>query len=246
MNSESSMSGRQDRAYVLHARPYKNTSLILEIFTREHGRMSLIARGARRSNSPYLGILQPFIPLYISWGGRSEMKTLHKAENLAPGTQLKGELIYAGFYINELIMYMLHRHEGHVTMFDRYATCLHALQVNTDLEVVLRYFELDLLDELGYGLDLEHETHSGKPVSTEQCYEYNLGMGVMPAAGEDSFGLKISGNTLHALARRNINTEQQKSESKRLLRKILDYHLEGRSLKTRELFLYKKKFSLSQ
>lgn len=245
MNSEPKSSGSQDKAYVLHARPYKNTSLILEAFTREHGRMSLIAKGARRSNSPYLGILQPFIPLFISWGGRSEMKSLHKAESLAPNASLEGDLIYAGFYLNELIMYLLHRHEAHAEMFDHYAACLHALQEDTDVELVLRYFELDLLDELGYGLSLDHESSTGKPVSPEQFYEYHFEIGVVPLTGDDSVGLKISGETLLALARRDISTDQHKSESKRLLRKILDNHLEGRILKTRELYLNKKKFSLS-
>lgn len=245
MNSESSSSTNQDKAYVLHARAYQNTSLIIEVLTKEYGRMTLVAKGARRSGSPYQGMLQPFNLLFLNWGGRSEMKTLYKAECASAPVKLVGELLYTGFYLNELIMYLLHKHEAHITLFERYHECLINLQHTSTPELLLRYFELDLLDELGYGLSLEQELQSGVFVLPDKFYQYDMEMGVMPSAGDDSSGLTISGDTLLALAKRNVTTDKQKSEAKRLLRSVLDFHLEGRPIKTRELFMQKKKFSLS-
>ena len=245
MSSESESRDKQGKAYVLHTRAYKNTSLIVEALTREHGRMTLVAKGAKRTGSPYQGLLQPFIPLFLSWGGRSEMKTLYKAENISGPIKLEGELIYTGFYLNELIMYLLHKHEAHASLFEHYQECLTDLQQGQDTELALRYFELALLEELGYGLSLEHELQSGQSVQSDLLYEYNMEMGITPLKGDGSSSLAVSGDTLLALATRNIATDKQKTEAKRLLRNILEYHLEGRPLKTRELFAQKKKFSLS-
>jgi len=245
MSSDLTHTHNQDHAYVLHSRAYQNTSLIVEIFAREHGRMSLVAKGAKRASSPYQGILQPFVPLFISWGGRSEMKTLYKAENLSRPLKLSGDRVYTGFYLNELIMYLLHKHEAHISLFDRYHLCLDELQQSQDIELVLRYFELDLLEELGYGISLEQDLHTGSAVTPGQLYEYNMEMGVLPLVGDNPASLQISGDTLIALSHRDLTTPKQKHEAKLLLRTILDYHLEGRPLKTRELFLKKKNFSLS-
>ena len=241
MNSQ-----QQDKAYVLHTRAYKNTSLIIEVITREHGRMALVAKGAKRINSPFQGLLQPFSPLFVVWGGRSEMKTLYKAETMSGPGKLAGELIYSGFYINELIIYLLHKHEAHPALFDRYQNCLDKLQRGQETELTLRYFELQLLEELGYGVSLEHELQTEQPVLPDRLYAYTMEMGFSSVSGDDTTLLYVSGDTLLALAASNICTEKQKSEAKKLLRSILDYHLEGRPIKTREFFAQNKKIPLSQ
>lgn len=245
MSYESNNSGSQDKAYVLHSRAYQNSSLIVEVITHQHGRMTLVAKGAKRSGSPYQGMLQPFIPLFMSWGGRSEMKTLFKAESISNPVKLEGDLIYTGFYINELIMYLLHKHEEHIALFERYHECLLNLECGSDTELVLRYFELDLLEELGYGLSLEQELQTDEAVSPEKLYNYNMELGIVPFTGDAPTSITVPGDSLLALASRNIKTDKQKSDAKRLLRSILEFHLEGRPLKTRELFVQKKKFTLS-
>ena len=238
-------SQQQDKAYVLHTRAYKNTSLIVDVMTREHGRMTLVAKGAKRLKSPFQGLLQPFIPLFVAWGGRNEMNTLYKAEAIPGPNKFAGELIYTGFYINELIIYLLHKHEAHISLFDRYQNCLDNLQQGQDTELTLRYFELALLSELGYGVSLEYDLQTGAPVLPGNMYEYNMEMGVTTVSGDGATSLCVSGDTLLALAASNVHTDKQKSEAKKLLRSILEYHLEGRPLKTRELFMNKKKISLS-
>lgn len=245
MSFESAANRQQDKAYVLHTRAYKNTSLIIEVMSREHGRMTLVAKGAKRIKSPFQGLLQPFIPLFIAWGGRNEMKTLYTAEAIPGPCKFSGDLIYTGFYINELIIYLLHQHEAHAALFDHYQDCLNKLQQGNDTELVLRYFELALLGELGYGVSLDHDLQTGEPVLPGNMYEYNMEMGVTELSGDTTTSFCVSGETLLALATLNISTDQQKLEAKKLLRSILEYHLEGRPLKTRELFMNKKKISLS-
>ncbi len=245
MNSDPVSLNKQDKAYVLHSRPYKNTSMIIEVLTREHGRMTLVAKGAKRAGSPFQGCLELFTPIFIAWGGRSEMKTLYKAEVISGSGNLAGDLIFTGFYLNELIMYLLHKHEAHAALFDAYQDCLNNLQAGEDTELVLRYFELRLLNELGYGVSLDHELQTGEPVQADKQYTYNLEAGISSDTSSDSAVLNISGDTLLALSAGEISTERQKSEAKRLLRSILEYHLEGRPIKTRELFTQKKKFPLS-
>ena len=246
MSFDSASAQRQDRAYVLHARAYKNTSLIVDMFSRDHGRMTLVAKGARRAGSPFYGLLEPFTSLFIAWGGRSEMKTLYKAESVAGNDKLSGELIYTGFYLNELIMYLLHKHEAHAALFDAYQVCLEKLRAGQDTELVLRYFELDMLNELGYGVSLDHVLQTGEPVQADQYYEYKLESGLSLAGTADADTLTLSGETLLALAAGKLATEQQKLEAKHLLRSILDYHLDGRPIRARELFAQKKKFPLSR
>lgn len=241
MSSESHKGNPQDRAYVLHSRPFKNSSLILEVFTEQHGRLDLVAKGARRSESTYQGLLQPFSPLFIVWGGRSELKTLYKAEALSLTQFMKGERLFAAFYVNELLMYLLHKHEAHPDLFTRYSQCLQQIAGQDDLEICLRYFELDMLNELGYGPVLDYAHDNDEPVQATGQYHYHLERGVSIANFADPNILQITGSTLLALAQRQLASERDKLEAKKLLRYILDAQLDGRPLKTRELYLNKSR-----
>jgi len=245
MNS-SAAAQQEDIAYILHTRPYKNTSLLVEAFCKHTGRQSFVVKGAKRNNSPMQGLIEPFNSLFFVWGGRGELKNLYKAEPVPPSIKLNGEHLYAGFYVNELIMYLLHKDESHEELFLCYQACLKKLSESYDVSTILRYFELELLSELGYGVSFGHDAHTGEDVDKNKYYQYDFGLGISEYRGDDRSVLKISGATLAALEKRELANEQQKTEAKKLLRRILEFYLEGRPIKSREFFLKKNKISLLQ
>ncbi len=226
-----------DQAYILHSRPYRNTSLLLEVFSAQHGRLSMLAKGARTPKSPMYAVLQPFHTLYMSWGGRGELSVLYKAEALAIPLELSGEQLFNGFYLNELLVRLLHRHDAHPGLFQLYAETLRQLTCDTLHDVTLRYFELQLLEELGYGLNLTLDVSTQQPVSAPQIYHYRVEQGPMRAATtSQANALSLSGGTLLALANRQLLDPQQRHEAKLLMRVVLDHHLGSKPIKTRELY----------
>lgn len=242
-NSPTAQSRFQDVAYVLHGRAYQNTSMIVDVFTREYGRLSLLAKGAKRPASALYGVLQPFQPLFVSWGGRSELKTLYSAEtgNRA-GSNLNGDQIYLGMYLNELLFRLLHKEEAHAQIFDDYQHCLELLTDKADEEVVLRFFELHLLEELGYAVNLETEYATGMAIAAEKSYAYVPEHGFIYRETLHNDEIVIHGQTILALSQQKSLDGQQKKEAKLLLRSIIEYHLDGQPLKTRELFYQKTRF----
>ena len=161
-------------AYLLHRKPFRDTSLLLEVFTREFGRIGLVARGARGPRSKLKGVLQPYQPLLLSWSGRGELPTLTSAESQAGALFLQGNALISGFYLNELLMRLLARHDPHTELFISYQTALQRLIMNDELDWTLRLFERDLLQQLGYGLLLTHEGQSGAEVEPDSRYCYHL------------------------------------------------------------------------
>src|SRR5687768_14341272 len=160
-------------AFVLHTYPYLETSLIVEALTRDFGRIALVARGAKRPRSAIRGLLREFQPLQLSWGGKSELRTLYKAEWQGGQAPLQGTALICGFYINELLVRLLHRNDSHEQLFGYYRDALKALSTHQDYIPILRCFEQRLLQELGYAMTLDHDVASGKPVEPqgEYCYE---------------------------------------------------------------------------
>ncbi len=229
-------SAQTDQAYILHSRPYRNTSLLLEVFSAQHGRLSMLAKGARTPKSPMYAVLQPFHTLYMSWGGRGELSVLYKAEAVAIPLELSGEQLFNGFYLNELLVRLLHRHDTHPGLFQLYAETLQQLTCDTLHDVTLRYFELQLLEELGYGLNLTLDVLTQEPVSAPQSYHYYVERGPIPAATTQTNVLTLSGGTLLALANRHLIDPQQRHEAKLLMRVVLDHHLGSKPIKTRELY----------
>ena len=146
-------------AYILHTRPYRESSLILEVFTPGYGRTGLVARGARRPKSPLRGILNSFQPLRLTWSGRGELATLAQAEQGGHSRQLRGDAVMAGFYVHELLLKLLQRHDPHPQLFGHYATLLANLADGHPVEKLLRIFELELLREIGYNSNLNHDVH---------------------------------------------------------------------------------------
>lgn len=220
-------------AFVLHRRPYRESSLLLDCFTCDYGKVALVAKGGRRNRSGLNTLLQPFNPLRISWTGKGDLHTLTGAEPILPGIGLRGRNLYCGLYLNELLNYLLHRHDPHRDLFSHYTSTLLALAGPGGGEEILRYFELALLDEIGFGLQIEHDSESGAPVSGDQRYEFRIGQGLVVAVGP---GPGISGLSLINFAQRKLEGPVQLFECKKMMRKIIDHYLAGKDLKSRSLF----------
>jgi len=223
-------------AYLLHQRAYSETSLLLDVFSRNYGRIALIAKGVKRKKSKTWGILVPFQPLIVAWAGGGEVKTMTNAEALALRREFHGERLFCGYYINELIVRMLHRNDPHEMLFDAYQFALEALVRESDLERTLRIFEKRLLQELGYGLHLSNDTVTGAAIEPSARYRYIPESGPVRDNGEDHTGIVLHGESLQALHDEEGFSALHRRELKRLTRSALDRHLEGRPLYSRGLF----------
>ncbi len=223
-------------AFLLHHRPWSDTSRILELMTRNHARVTLFARGARRPGSALRGVLQPFVPLLISWSGRADGGTLTGAEIGGTLMTLPPAQLMSGFYLNELLLRLLPREDGHERLFDAYATALAQLAEASDHRP-LRHFELVLLEDLGYGLELAHDAASGEPIDPNQYYHFEPGRGVLAvrdAAGDpDAF----RGREVLAVSCGELDQPAARSTAKRILRAAIGHCLEGRGLHSREVML---------
>ncbi len=219
-------------AWVLHRRPYGETGALVELFTREHGRLGAVARGAQRRG--WGGLLEPFVPLHAAWRGRGELKTITDLEQAGAGYRLRGEALACGFYMAELLLAMTRREDPHPRTWEAYAVGLDALTGHA--EPALRRFELALLAESGYGLRLEEDVH-GAPIAAERPYRYAPERGPEPLDPGEAGGACVHGATLLALAAgEGLAEEPVRSEARRLLRTVLNHRLGGRRLRSRELF----------
>lgn len=245
-------------AYVLHTRAYRNTSLLVEVFTPEFGRVGAVARGAKRSQSRLRGLIQPFRPLLVSWFGRGELVTLGAAEDQGAPFWFQGQTLASAFYMNELLLRLLLRGDPHPDLFRRYKDTLCRLaQTATGegaagekaaaLQKILRVYEKHLLQELGFGLILDRDVRSGEPIRSDRRYHYHHDAGPLFASsaaghGRDAplftphhRGVGVSGRTLIALAREQLDEPEVLREAKHLMRYLLDTHLGGRPLGSRVL-----------
>ncbi len=223
-------------AYVLHSRAYGETSLLLEVFTRGHGRLGLIAKGARQAKSRLRALLNPFQPLHIGWAGKGELPTLIAAEAETALLGLNGETLFCGFYLNELLVRLLPRHDAHESLYDTYEVALQDLQTDGQSETTLRLFEKRLLQELGYALLLEREAHTQVPIRPDGLYRYLPEQGPVPAHGPAAPGMVLRGASLLALAAGELHDAHALRETKQLMRTILNLYLDGRPLHSRKLF----------
>lgn len=225
-------------AYILHKRPFRDTSQIIEAFSREHGRISLMSRGSRGAKSKIGGLLQIFRPLLISWQGRGEMPFLNNVEMAnVKAPILLGKSQMTAMYVNELLVYLLHKNDVQAEIFDKYHDCLYALKETENIEVVLRRFEKELLQLLGFGLNLVVDADSGEAIDESAHYAYHFEHG--PVICDQNRQLKnpvLSGSSLLAFDCNEIKTQQQRNEIKQLMRYVLAGHLGHKKLKSRELF----------
>jgi DNA repair protein RecO (recombination protein O) len=231
------MRGRVDHqpGYVLHTYPYKETSLIVEVFTRGFGRVALLARGARRPRSAMRGVLLSFHPLRLGWSrgvsGQAELGNLISAEWAGALQPLAGRGLMCGFYLSELLLRLLPRDDPHEALFDHYGEALKALCLGSEQASVLRSFEKRLLAELGYAPLLEREAASGAPIDPGRRYVYEPDRGPMPSQNSSS-ELNVSGQTLLDLAADEYERPQTRDEARRLLRALIDQRLHGQVLHT--------------
>lgn len=225
----------QQPAFILHHYPYGETSALLEVFSLAHGRVGLIAKGARRAKSDLRAILCPFQPLTIGWSGKGELATLTQAEIAAEMILLHGRALYCGFYINELMLRLIHRHDPHERLFDAYRSALQGLQIAADHAATLRLFEKRLLDNLGYGLVLDREGSHGDAIDPDAAYSYVIERGPLRAAA-NAQGAIVRGTTLRALAAERLDTPAQLNEAKTLLRTVLAHYIGSQPLHSRRLF----------
>jgi DNA repair protein RecO (recombination protein O) len=222
-------------AYILHRYVYRDSSLIIEAFSEQAGRVGLIARGARSARSRWRGLLQSFRPLLLSWKGRGELPTLTGAEGDGSPVAIGGSRLLSGFYLNELLIRLVARHDPHPVLFRAYDHALHELARAEYEEPVLRIFEKTLLRELGYGLLLDREAEGGEPVRPERLYEYRLESGPVQVRDGDTQALVMPGQSLLALDRDEIDGAAACRDARRLLRAALSLYLGDRPLRTREV-----------
>ncbi|MGL4860839.1 MAG: DNA repair protein RecO [Enterobacteriaceae bacterium] len=222
------------RAFILHGRPFSETSLLLDVFSEEQGRIKLLAKGARARRSRTRGCLQPFIPLLLRWSGRGEVKTLRNAEAISLALPLSGISLYSALYVNELLARVLERETRHSPLFFAYLHCLQALAAGPHPEIPLRLFELSLLHQLGYGIDFLHCAGSGEPVVDSMTYRYRAEKGFIASLIRDS--QSFTGRELRALAQREFPDAGTLKAAKRFTRMALRPYLGGKPLKSRELF----------
>jgi DNA repair protein RecO (recombination protein O) len=230
--SGTASSAQLEDAFILHVRPYQETSQILEVLGVQHGRVGLVARGARRPRSPWRSVLQPFLPLRLSWAGRGSLYTLRGAETASFAVALEGVSLMGAFYLNELVLNFVRRGDPHPGLFIAYSQALAELRAGGDPEPALRRFELQMLAEVGYGLNLDHDVLNDVPLDPEGLYEYRLEQGPVPVAAGGA-AITLSGADLLAIGSGDLSSPGRLQAAKRLLRSVLAHYLDGRTLKTR-------------
>jgi DNA repair protein RecO (recombination protein O) len=219
--------------FVLHQRPYRDSSQLLECVTAVHGRVGLVARGSRRAGSRQRALLQPFMPLKLSWIRRGDLGRLIQVEPEAASYVLEGQRLMAGFYANELLLRLTARGDPNAEVFSCYSRCLAELAGATNLARTLRLFELDLLGALGYGLELTGDSSTGEPLREDTRYVYELEQGFRRVENADADTDSYSGRDVLSLRDRKLDDEGSVRTAQRLLGRILRVHLGERPLQSR-------------
>ncbi|MEM7196220.1 MAG: DNA repair protein RecO [Pseudomonadota bacterium] len=228
----------QQPAFILHTRPYSETSLLLDVFTHEHGRLMLLAKGARRRKSNRRGMLLQFRPLLMGWSGKGQLPVLTGVEQIARVDELSGSARSGAYYMNELLLKLLHRHDPHEALFTCYANTLASLGNEDSIHQSLRLFEKSLLDEIGFGLILDHDSDTGEAIEPEADYVYHFDKGPVRCADDatDVQPVKtIRGSTLLALYRNQLDNKNASQQVHWITANALRNPLNNRELKTRRV-----------
>ena len=224
-------------AYVLHQRPFRETSRIVDLLTRDHGLAAVVARAVRAPKSRLRGLLQPFFPLLVSFSSRGELGTLTGAEATAGRPALTSDALMSAFYLNELLLRLLQKGDPHPEVYREYSLALRRLGNDRSPHGALRIFEKRLLEALGYGLNLGHDIVTGEPVSDEHYYEFRLEEGPAVTESRSTGALVFPGRSLLALASEEFVDERSMNDARVLLRSSLSLYLGARPLRTREVML---------
>lgn len=229
-------------AFLLHARPFRETSLIIEVFSREYGRIGLLARGVRNPKSRKRALVMPFQPLLIGWSGKGDLPLLTGLEATGGARELVAEQRYAAYYLNELLLKLLHRYDAHENLFDFYSAILDELHQCVPVQHALRRFEKELLSQTGYGLILNHEAESSRPVDAKRNYRYLPELGPRPVShsvqdqhGKEP-GINIRGKSLLDFHQDIFEDKISLKECRGLIRYLLDKQLSGKPLHSRQVF----------
>jgi len=227
---------QQQPAYILHRRPFRDSSQILDILTSEYGKVAVVARGSRGSKSRLAGVLRPFLPLRVSWVAKSDLGTLTGAEAAGAPSGLRGDALLSAYYVNELMLHFLHRHDPQPEIFELYEQAIQALCGAPDVAACLRSFELEFLGLLGYAVNLDREAGTQDDIDPDRNYDYRVEEG--PVAVERSDGpLVFSGTTLLAIAAGQFEDAEVLRAANRLLRDVVNHHLGGKELQSRKVLL---------
>ncbi|MDH3482080.1 MAG: DNA repair protein RecO [Gammaproteobacteria bacterium] len=224
----------QQPAYVLHHRPFRDSSQILDLVTRDHGKIALVARGSRGSKSRLAGLLRPFLPLTVSWVARSDLGTLTEAEAAGAPLGLHGDAMLSAFYVNELLLNFLHRHDPQPEIYELYKQVISVLGSTSDISVSLRSFELELLTLLGYAVNVEHVAGTQRDLDPEQTYDYRVEQGPVPVDRAEG-RLVFSGAILRSIQAQAFDDPRVLRAANRLLREVIAHHLGGKELKSRKV-----------
>ena len=225
-------------AFVLHQRPYRENSLLLDVLTEQYGRIKLVAKGVKKYKRSHIADFQLYQPLLLSWFGRGELQTLSSSEVAEPRYILQAEAALCGLYLNELLIKLLPLHDAEAALFKAYQVALLRLQDvenNNDSQIALRLFEKTLLTELGYGLTIEHDSETGQAIKAEQQYYYQADEGLKCWQGEPQQAI-ISGRSLLHLSTEQGFDPQSLVEIKQLMRTVIHFYLGGKPLKSRQMF----------
>ena len=222
-----------ERAYVLHQRAYRNTSQLLDCLSERHGLVTLVAQGSRRAYKGQRAILQPFLPLRVSWVRRGELGRLTHVELEVAAAPLAGKALLAGFYLNELLLRLTARGDPNAEIFSCYSRCLSDLINPSSVARALRLFELRLLQALGYAVGLDHDVESGEPIRPGFAYRFEAERGACVYTGPGDGDEVYLGEDLIALREETLGDEQSLRTAKRLLARLLNVYLGERPLKTR-------------
>ncbi|MCB1929058.1 MAG: DNA repair protein RecO [Rhodocyclaceae bacterium] len=225
----------QQPAFVLHTQPWRETSLIVELFSREHGRLPLVAKGARRPTSAFRGLLMGFQPLLADWSGGGEVRTLARVEWQGGVPLLAGRALLSGYYLNELLVSLMPREDAHPALYDDYRATLVDLAAGKPIEAALRRFEFALLAAMGYMPDLARCADSGAGVADDRDYLLIIEKGfVERAAG--ARGPAFGGRVLRAIRVGDYADEGCAAAAKQISRTLINHHLGGRELQSRRVF----------
>jgi DNA repair protein RecO (recombination protein O) len=227
---------QQQPAYILHHRPFRDSSLILDVVTRDHGKIALVARGSRSAKSRLAGVLRPFLPLRISWMARGDLGTLTGAEAAGRPSGVSGDGMLAAFYVNELLLNFLHRHDPQPEIFALYEAVMTSLGASAEIAASLRSFELELLGLLGYAVSFQPHAAAEVALDPAQHYEYRVEQGPVPV-GRSAGPMVFQGAVLQSIHAQAFDDPVILRAANRLLRQLINHHLGGKALKSRKVLM---------
>ena len=224
-------------SYLMHQIPYSETSQIVRIFSQNFGRVDLIAKGSKRPKSKFRSYLQPFLPLQLSWSGKSQLKTLRQAEIHGQYlVRIQGKYLLSAYYLNELILSFLRMEDPYPNLFALYGSTLHDFSESKPIEPSLRQFEILMLSEIGYAINFTTEAHSQKPIETDLDYFFIAEQGFVYKQDRNSDSLRVKGQVIKAINEGNFSNQETLISAKKILRLSIHHHLDGKELKSKKVF----------